>query len=1076
MSEMNSKDYWDGRFKDDWEENHGRRQSRFFSGIALRAFPEWLKMEMNAGAEVLDWGCALGDGTEYLAQALPGAQISGCDFSNEAIDQALLTYPTIKFFSADFVQGEMDVANWDFIFSSNTLEHFHEPWRIVDELARRTRRGLVFLLPYKEVNRIAEHHYTFLASNIPLSHGEFRLCYSAVIDAANLPETEWAGTQVFLIFLRNHDPLIRRLMLDDVKLDSNEAVQMREEPSVLGDLRARIDNLGVDGLVAQTRLNEALIHIAELEGRVTLEQRNAMTRIEERDNLLIENASLCEALASANGEKDQLRADNALLQAEILSLRAQATQVQDEFETVRMRLSDAETLLSETRRRVEYFEHIAKKKEYAQTANSEDQLMNEHRESPPVLKDEDELVAIAKKLSDVADSLLVRLAKTESDLDSVLASRSWRLTAPMRRFVAGMRGTDQGMVNALTNTPLLVQRLGELNARLTDVIRKNHWKTERERRGRRIFIFTGVPYDDIGGGQRAAQFARVLLGRGEVVTYVYAYPKWENGGPAESRLSVPGLTHLYVNSTGAEEVKADIQRGDVAIFELPHKAFLPYLENCIRVGARTVFELIDAWNSSLGGDWFSEDVMQQYIDRSDVVVGTAKVLEQSLVSRGRGDAMYLPNAANEAIFDGYRQYPRPSEYSDGHRALLYFGSLYGEWFDWDSVNAAARRSPDTRFYLIGDIPNSINVEDNVVFLGPRLIDELPKYLQHCHAAILPFKPGHISDAVSPIKIFEYLAMGANVVANDLPEIREYPNVWIAKNSEHFADLCGEELRAQEAEVVDRFVMENCWSARLDRIIPPLQFGRVVSVIVLMHNNAKIIRRCLDSLKMHGAEYIREIIVVDNCSSDGGDELVEAEYPEVKLIRNKRNGCSSGRNLGVASATGDYLAFFDSDQWITGRGAFEEALFLLRSNSRLGAIGWAAGWFSANNESFGGPIVDYLPARGTNVAEYREKGYRTDIGYLGSGGLFLRREVFHQVGGFDEFYDPTCFEDTDFTVAIKAAGYSIGYRDLQGVRHQAHQTTGASGQSDAYKAIFARNSGYFGKKWSARSDLLVDAPL
>lgn len=39
MSDMNSKEYWDGRFKGDWAENNGRRQSRFFAGLAVSVFP-----------------------------------------------------------------------------------------------------------------------------------------------------------------------------------------------------------------------------------------------------------------------------------------------------------------------------------------------------------------------------------------------------------------------------------------------------------------------------------------------------------------------------------------------------------------------------------------------------------------------------------------------------------------------------------------------------------------------------------------------------------------------------------------------------------------------------------------------------------------------------------------------------------------------------------------------------------------------------------------------------------------------------------------------------------------------------
>ncbi|SIP88136.1 polysaccharide pyruvyl transferase family protein [Solilutibacter tolerans] len=668
-------------------------------------------------------------------------------------------------------------------------------------------------------------------------------------------------------------------------------------------------------------------------------------------------------------------------------------------------------------------------------------------------------------------------------------STSWRVTQPLRsikRFLWRLGPERDSMEMPLaTHDPQLPvavdpSRLNATHGFASDSkaplpSQAPEIRDWRETSCRKVFFFTGVPYDDIGGGQRAAQLARVLLSRGERVHYVYAYRKWHEGVEVESEVCIPRLEHTFLGNSTVEDVLADAKPGDVAIFELPHIDFKSALDICSRCGVSSVFELIDAWDSSLGGDWFSEEVFQYFIDRSDKVVGTAKVLQGVLKSRGRADALYLPNAANESIFDAYRHYERPAELEPEKRVALYFGSLYGEWFDWEALDAAARHCPDTVFYLIGDPPVGLTVAENIRFLGPKNIDELPAFLRHADIALLPFKPGHISDAVSPIKIFEYLYMGVPVISNLLPEVVDYPNVSIATSVEEFARLCA--APARTGEDVDRFIMENSWGARVDALASPrFVVGKKVSAIVLIHNNRAIIERCLTSLLRHGEDFWAEVIVVDNDSCDGGAEYVEAHFPQVKLLRNNRNGCSSGRNLGVAHASGDYLAFFDSDQWLTNRGGIEEALQILEARPDIGAVGWAAGWFADGNDNFGGPIMDYMPARGTNVAEYQQYGVRTDIAYLGSGGLFLHRDIFHATGGFDEFYDPTCFEDTDFTLSIKATGRKIAYRDLQGVRHQPHQTTSASAGNESYQALFRRNANYFGKKWQANHpDYFFDAP-
>lgn len=1144
MSDMNSKEYWDGRFKGDWVENNGRRQSRFFAGLAVSVLPAWLRRELVSGASLLDWGCALGDGTEFLAQALPGCVVAGCDFSGEAIQQAAASYPDIDFVRADLTAGGAAGQSWDFIFSSNTLEHFREPWGVVNELSRYAKRGIVLLLPFREMVRIEEHHYTFLPDNVPLTHAGFYLCGSYIVNGAVIPDTEWAGEQALLIYMKSSDPLLAHLCLRDVAVEKNAPIDEAASGRLISDLRSEIDRIGIDGIETQIKLTAANLRNIELEGRVAYEKESAMARIRERDKLEEMAASLRAELELSEEHKRRLEQQTETLEESVNALQSRVAALaasdttaamkveiatlmeekrglmerleimelqlaeldltQADFRSLERRLSDeiAEmTLRSEglgverdalierlsameaqleessvahaayiasQRRMIAELENLLEKQEM-------ESKMEKMRAGRDAIVSKYSSLTLARDLYDLAEVLLKRLDSTESQLNSVIASRSWSVTRPIRRLMGGLKGASAGVDGPQDpSVGPLRERMNALSSRLLELAERTPGAVIRGR-GRTIYIFTGVPFDDIGGGQRAAQFARVLLSRGERVTYVYAYPKWENGNVVESEVTLAGLRHLYLGNANLDDVLKDSTSRDVAIFELPHASFLPYLERCNDIGAQTVFELIDAWDSSLGGDWYSDSILNQYVHRSRLVVGTARVLQESLVERGRQDALYLPNAVNEDIFDCYRVFQRPVEYQEGFRSIIYFGSLYGEWFDWVSVNAAARLASDAKIYLIGDPPSGLQLEENVVLLGGRKIDELPAYLQHCDVAILPFKPGRISDAVSPIKIFEYLAMNTLVVANDLPEIRNYPNVLIARDPEHFAELCASGSRTYVKESTDKFVMDNCWSARLDKIVPPLKLGNTVSVIVLMHNNVDIIGRCLQSLQQHASDYIKEIIVVDNASVDGGPEYVEATFPEIKLVRNSKNGCSSGRNLGVSHASGEYLAFFDSDQWITGRGGFEEALSLLEGDVHLGAVGWAAGWFAAGNENYGGAIVDYLPARGTVCREYLEKGYRSDIAYLGSGGLFIPRLVFDTVGGFDEFYDPTCFEDTDFTLTIKAAGYTIGYRNLQGIRHQAHQTTGASGQSDAYKALFNRNSAYFGTKWTHRTDLLVDVP-
>ncbi|HHT8377760.1 MULTISPECIES: glycosyltransferase [Citrobacter] len=594
-----------------------------------------------------------------------------------------------------------------------------------------------------------------------------------------------------------------------------------------------------------------------------------------------------------------------------------------------------------------------------------------------------------------------------------------------------------------------------------------------------LIIISGVPYDDIGGGQRAAQLARCALKTGKKVVYLYIYKKYdfEKNIHVESDVSIHGLQHIYIGNTTPNIISKIVSANATLVIEHPHPDALPYLEFFNNRGLKTVFELIDDWETSLGGDWFNLENYQRFVRESTVVVGTAKLLVKRLEDLGREDAIYLPNAANEYIFDKYRKYSKPFDMPSGYnRIALYFGSLYGEWFGWDYITAAAKANPKIAFVLIGDKPTDRNISDNVFFLGAKDITELPAYLAHSDITLLPFVPGKISDAVSPIKIFEYLFLGKPVIATQMPEIVDYPGVFIANDPVEFATLCKKvEVTAELISKNDIFISENSWFSRLDNILTSKtyeRFHKKTSAVILIHNNANIIIRNLQSLIHHCDYFLKEIIVVDNMSIDGGAELVASQFPNVKIIKNDVNGCSSGRNLGAKYATGQYLAFFDSDQWFTSFSSFTEALNLLEKNANIGIIGWGAGWFDVNRSDLGGMISDYCPNRGMN-AEAIHKGYRSDIGYLGTCGVFMSRTIFEASKGFDTFYDPTCFEDTDLCFQIKALGFDVCYRDLTGIRHQPHQTTKADSGSDYYEKLFNRNANYFKEKWSSYPEFYVD---
>ena len=101
----------------------------------------------------------------------------------------------------------------------------------------------------------------------------------------------------------------------------------------------------------------------------------------------------------------------------------------------------------------------------------------------------------------------------------------------------------------------------------------------------------------------------------------------------------------------------------------------------------------------------------------------------------------------------------------------------------------------------------------------------------------------------------------------------------------------------------------------------------VSIVVPVYNVERYLRQCLDCLVNQTYQNV-EIICVDDGSTDASSEIL-TEYAlknsRVRVIRQKNSGLSAARNVGFSFATGEYVMYVDSDDWI-GVRTCEKAVF------------------------------------------------------------------------------------------------------------------------------------------------------
>mgnify|MGYP004527640021 FL=1 len=340
---------------------------------------------------------------------------------------------------------------------------------------------------------------------------------------------------------------------------------------------------------------------------------------------------------------------------------------------------------------------------------------------------------------------------------------------------------------------------------------------------KKVFIFTGIPYFDIGGGQRSSQLTKEFNKIGYDVVYLYRIPSSES---KICKMEIPTVIHKFIKNFKLEEFKKLLNKNDIVIFEIPAKEFVPFMEYAIKVNNKIIYETIDNWETNLGDGFFDKKSLNTFIINSNYLTATAKPLINQINKYQeklsiKKNVYYLPNAVDVNLFDYNKKYDVPSDLIIGKKTFIYYGSLWGSWFDWNIIKYISSLDKEYQINLIGDYNNILHIvrtmPSNVHFLGLKSQKELPNYLKYSDYTLLPFKTDSIGNYVSPLKVFEYIAMHKITISSKLPDIIGYPNVKFIDNINDI-DLIVKGKNVIDVKKTNDFIKSNSWNNRCNEII------------------------------------------------------------------------------------------------------------------------------------------------------------------------------------------------------------------------------------------------------------------
>lgn len=207
----------------------------------------------------------------------------------------------------------------------------------------------------------------------------------------------------------------------------------------------------------------------------------------------------------------------------------------------------------------------------------------------------------------------------------------------------------------------------------------------------------------------------------------------------------------------------------------------------------------------------------------------------------------------------------------------------------------------------------------------------------------------------------------------------------------------------------------------------------------------------------------QVIVVDDCSTDGSVAYLQTHFPTIEIVQNEtNNGFSVTANRGISTAKYDLVLLLNSDVKLEP-DYFIHQLKYFEKQDTFGVMGRIIGWDDdviqdgAKYPYFHGVKIktsgNYLLK---NEAEMHEGLYSM---YLSGANALLNKKIFLAIGRFNEIFSPFYVEDCELSIRAWRLGYKCYYAHNAVCRHQTSATIKTKSAKQVIETVYNRNKMY-----------------
>lgn len=228
----------------------------------------------------------------------------------------------------------------------------------------------------------------------------------------------------------------------------------------------------------------------------------------------------------------------------------------------------------------------------------------------------------------------------------------------------------------------------------------------------------------------------------------------------------------------------------------------------------------------------------------------------------------------------------------------------------------------------------------------------------------------------------------------------------------------------------------------------------LSIITINYNGLADTCALIDSIPLNDDSL--EVIVVDNASKADEATTIQQRYPQVRVIKSDKNlGFAGGNNLGIKAAHGKYLFFLNNDTLLRPQTSdFRHLISRLGADEKIGAVcpkirfSWGSNPIQFAGYTPLSPITMRNRAIGFGEEDNGQYDKAHPTPYAHGAAMMVKREVIEKAGLMPECYF-LYYEELDWSMMIRRAGYEIWYEPTCTVYHKESQATGQNSPLRTY---------------------------